>query len=243
MTLQPSLIEKIQRNLDAVNERILKAAQHAGRRTEDVLIVAVSKKQPIEVVQAAREAGLCNFGENYPEQAIEKIQYFQTDLEIRWHMIGHLQSRKTKLVADHFDFFQSLDSLQLAVRLSGLLSLHDKRLPVLLQFNVGGEDNKHGWDASNEDEWERLFPEVEEILNLPNLQVNGLMTMPPLETDAEQSRVYFSRLFRLREVFRQAFPQNAWAELSMGTSIDYEAAILEGATIIRIGQAILGERV
>ena len=243
MTNLSSLEIEIARNLDSVNTRISKAAKSAGRKPEDILLVVVSKKQPVRVVRAAMNVGIRNFGENYPEQAVDKIAAFIHAPDIRWHMIGHLQSRKIRIVAQKFHYMQSLDSLDLAEKLNDSLELEKKILPVLLQFNVGGEPNKHGWGASKEEHWEELLPEVAEILKLPFLDVRGLMTMPPLEIEIENARMHFRKLYRLKEFLQNNFPQKSWSSLSMGTSVDFEVAIQEGATIIRVGQAILGTRV
>ncbi len=232
----------IARNLDSVNKRISIAASAAGRKPEEILLVVVSKRQPLSVVQSAVNAGIKNFGENYPEQAVEKIASFSNNPDIRWHMIGHLQGRKSKIVAQSFHYLQSLDSLNLARKLNMLLEQEKRTLPVLLQFNVGGEPSKHGWNASRERNWEDLLPQVSEILKLQFLDVRGLMTMPPLEIEVEKARMHFRKLYCLREFFHNAFPQKSWQELSMGTSGDFEAAIQEGATIVRIGQAVLGQR-
>ena len=242
MTEQRDLETQIAHNLDRISEKIRRSAEQSGRRFEDILLVVVSKKQPVSMVQAARAVGICHFGENYPEQAVEKLDAFAADQQIRWHMIGHLQSRKIKLVVDRFHYLHSLDSQELAVKLDRALGLASKKLPVLLQFNVGDEESKHGWDASDEDRWGSLLGDVEKILQYSHLDVRGLMTMPPLEADPAESRQFFSKLFRLREFLKKNFPERNWAELSMGTSGDFEAAILEGATMIRIGQAILGPR-
>ena len=243
MTNLSSLEIEIARNLDSVNTRISKAAKSAGRKPEDILLVVVSKKQPVRVVRAAMNVGIRNFGENYPEQAVDKIAAFIHDPDIRWHMIGHLQSRKIRIVAQKFHSMQSLDSLDLAVKLNESLRQEKKILPVLLQFNVGGEPNKHGWEASKEERWEDLLPDVAEILKLPFLDVHGLMTMPPLEIEIENARMHFRKLYRLKEFLQNNFPQKSWSSLSMGTSVDFDVAIQESATIIRVGQAILGTRI
>jgi PLP dependent protein len=157
-------------------------------------------------------------------------------------MIGHVQSRKARLVADHFALLHSLDSLKLAQRLDRFAAERDRVLPVLLEFNVGGEESKAGWDASHESQWNLFLPEIATLLDLPHLRVHGLMTMPPLETDPEDSRRFFQRLRQLRERLAAQFPQADWRELSMGTSADYHVAVEEGATLVRVGTAIVGAR-
>jgi len=157
-------------------------------------------------------------------------------------MIGHVQSRKARLVADHFALLHSLDSMKLARRLDRFAAEANRVLPVLLEFNVGGEESKAGWDATEASQWEALFPDVAAVLELPNLRVQGLMTMPPLENDQEDSRRFFQRLRQLQDRLSSQFPQADWRELSMGTSADYPVAVEEGATLVRVGTAIVGAR-
>jgi pyridoxal phosphate enzyme (YggS family) len=157
-------------------------------------------------------------------------------------MIGHVQSRKAPLVAQHFALVHSLDSLKLAQRLDRSAAELGRTLPVLLEFNVSGEKSKHGWDASEESLWKGLLTDVNAIAALPGLKVRGLMTMPPLSTDPEAARVHFRKLRRLRDFLSRQVSQAEWDELSMGTSVDYAVAVEEGATLVRIGQAILGPR-
>ncbi len=236
------LVTQIKTNHDLIRARIEKAASSVGRNPQDVKLIVVSKNQPDVVVQAAIQAGIREFGENYPEQAVEKIQKFSLQSGLRWHMIGHLQSRKAKLVVENFHYLHSLDSLSLAHKLDQILERHGKVLPVLLEFNVGGEESKYGWNAQDEKKWDLLLPDIEEITLLPHLKIQGLMTMPPYDTDLEKTRPFFTKLANLRDFLWLRFPEHDWFELSMGTSVDFEAAVQEGATYVRIGQAILGER-
>jgi pyridoxal phosphate enzyme (YggS family) len=241
--LVSSIRERYQKTLDS----IAASARKAGRQPESVRLVVVTKKQPIEVVQAAISAGAKILGENYAEEAVEKILALKSqssDLQsaVEWHMIGHVQSRKASLVAEHFALFHSLDSLKLAERVDGFAAQFGRKLPVLLEFNVGGEASKHGWQASDERHWADLLEDVNVIAALPNLKVRGLMTMPPLSTDPETARISFRLLRRLRDFLAQRIPQAEWDELSMGTSSDYAVAVEEGATLVRVGQAILGPR-
>ena len=232
---------EIKQNLEQVYERIASAAIHAGRKPDEVKLVVVSKGQPLEVIQAAIAAGVRIFGENYPEEATVKIQAV-TSADVAWHMIGHLQSRKAKLVCDHFDWMQSLDSLHLAEKMERLLAERNQSLPVLLEFNVGGEETKSGWLAGENSNWPQLLPDIRQILELPHLYVHGLMTMPPLTANREEARIHFKKMGELQKTLRRQFPQSNWDELSMGTSSDYEAAVEEGATFVRIGTSILGPR-
>lgn len=239
----PDLVESIRANYQNILDQIGTAARKSGRNAEDVRLVVVTKSQSIEVVQAAIEAGARILGENYPEEAVNKIQLLGEQTGVEWHMIGHVQSRKARLVADHFALLHSLDGLKLARRLDRFAAEQSRVLPVLLEFNVGGEESKAGWDASDESRWTEFLPEVAAILELPNLRVRGLMTMPPLEEDPENARRYFIRLRRLRDHLRTQFPQTDWRELSMGTSADFAVAVEEGATLVRVGTAIVGARI
>jgi pyridoxal phosphate enzyme (YggS family) len=180
-------------------------------------------------------------GENYAEEAVTKISSL-AEIAVEWHMIGHVQSRKADLVAGHFSMLHSLDSLKLAGRLDRFCAGLDRILPVLLEFNVSGEESKFGFPAWDEQHWSDLVPEVESLLQFPNLRIRGLMTMPPFFNEPEQTRPYFKRLRRLQEFLRQRFPQTDWKELSMGTSMDFISAVQEGASLVRVGQAILGAR-
>lgn len=223
-------------------ECIAAAARVSGRDSESVRLVVVTKAQPLNVVQAAVQAGARVLGENYPEESASKILSFGPESGVEWHMIGHVQSRKARLVIEHFDLLQSLDSLKLAERLNRMAKEAGRVLPVLLEFNVGGEQSKFGWPAAREKDWPALYPTIDTILGLENLQIRGLMTMPPLETEPEGARIYFRTLRLLREHLAARCPQADWRELSMGTSADYEVAVQEGATLVRIGTAIVGSR-
>src|SRR5271157_239210 len=236
--LVSSICENYQKTLDA----IAASARKAGRMPESVRLVVVSKLQPIAVVEAAIEAGAQILGENYPEEAVQKITELKSPTGVEWHIIGHVQSRKARLVAEHFALFQSLDSLKLAERVDHFAAEFNRVLPVLLEFNVGGEESKSGWNASDETRWMDLLNDVSAVASLSHLQVRGLMTMPPLFTDPQAARPYFQRLRRLRDFLAQQVPQIEWRELSMGTSADYAVAVEEGATLVRVGQAILGQR-
>ena len=223
-------------------DQIATAARKSGRDPNEVRLVVVTKSQPLEIVQAAIEAGARVLGENYPEEGVTKIQSLAAQTGVEWHMIGHVQSRKARLVAERFALLHSLDSLKLAQRLDRFAAEANRTLPVLLEFNVGGEASKSGWDAFDESQWDALLPDVAAILDLPHLQVRGLMTMPPLGTDAEDSRRFFRQLRLLRQWLATQLPGGDWRELSMGTSADFAVAVEEGATLVRVGTAIVGER-
>jgi pyridoxal phosphate enzyme (YggS family) len=238
----PDLVASIRENYQSTLDQIASAARRSNRTPDEIRLVVVTKSQPFEVIQAAIEAGVRIFGENYPEEAVTKIQFLTAESGVEWHMIGHVQSRKARLVADHFALLHSLDSLKLAQRLDRFAAEQDHVLPVLLEFNVGGEESKAGWDASDQSQWEVLLPEVASILELPHLRVRGLMTMPPLETNPEDARRFFERLRSLRDYLASQFSQVDWHELSMGTSADYAVAVEAGATLVRVGTAIVGAR-
>ncbi len=218
------------------------AAGKSGRDAGAVRLVVVTKLQPVETIRAAIEAGATILGENYPEEAAGKIEQIGPQSGVEWHMIGHVQSRKAQIVAQRFDLIHSLDSLRLAQRLDRAAGEARRKLPALLEFNVSGEKSKHGWDAADESGWGGLLDDVNLIAGLGNLQVRGMMTMPPLSTDPEEARGYFQKLRRLRDFLAKRAPRVTWDELSMGTSADFTVAVEEGATLVRVGQAILGPR-
>lgn len=236
--LVKSIREKYLHTLD----KIAGAARIANRQPESIKLVVVTKSQPIEIVLAAIEAGAQILGENYPEEGARKLQSLRGVSAVEWHMIGHVQSRKAQTVAENFNFLHSLDSLKLAQRLDRFCGAANRSLPVLLEFNLGGEDSKSGWLASDESLWPALLDELAVVMALPNLQVRGLMVMPPLGTTAEFSRPYFQKTKRLQEYLASQFPNVDLSELSMGTSTDYEVAVQEGATFVRVGTAIVGAR-
>jgi pyridoxal phosphate enzyme (YggS family) len=223
-------------------EQIETAARKSSRDPQEIRLVVVTKTQPLEIVQAAIEAGVKILGENYPEEGVMKIQSLAGQSGVEWHMIGHVQSRKARLVADHFALLHSLDSLKLAQRLDRFAAEQNRTLPVLLEFNVGGEESKSGWDVSDESALAKILPDIQTLLDLPNLRVRGLMTMPPLGTEPEDSRRFFRSLKLLRDRLASLYPQADWHELSMGTSADFPVAVEEGATLVRVGTAIVGAR-
>jgi pyridoxal phosphate enzyme (YggS family) len=239
--MNASLSFTIRQRLVRTREQIADAAAHAGRDSASVRLVVVTKSQPLEIVRAAIEAGADLLGENYAEEAVGKITALQ-DSKVEWHMIGHVQSRKADLVASNFSMLHSLDSLKLAARLERSCAQSDRILPVLLEVNVSGEASKFGFQAWEETYWDELLRALTPLLDFPHLRVRGLMTMPPFYTDPIQTRPYFQRMYRLQEYLTDHLPSADWTELSMGTSVDFVAAVEEGATFVRVGQAILGPR-
>lgn len=241
-TTTPSdLVSAIRSRLECILAQIADARAGSDFASIPVRLVVVSKAQPIQVVQAAISAGISLFGENYIEEAVQKITALK-ESGVEWHMIGHVQSRKADQVAAHFAMVHSLDGVKLASRLDRFCGELKRTLPVLLEFNVSGEASKFGLPAWDEARWPDLIGELEKILALPHLKVSGLMTMPPYFQEAEQARPYFKQLRRLQGFLKERLPQSEWAELSMGTSGDFPIAVQEGATIVRIGEAILGTR-
>ncbi len=239
----------IARNLARVRERIGEAALRAGRDPTEVTLVAVTKTHPPETVAAAYQAGARHFGENRVEEGASKILVVNAAIpgpRPTWHMIGHVQSRKARAVVAHFDHVHSVDRLKVARRLSRFAQDAGRTLPVLLECNVSGEESKSGFALRG---WERdparrdsFFAAAEEILALPGLVVQGLMTMAPFVADPETVRPVFVSLRALSDALREHFPTRDWPHLSMGMTDDFEVAIEEGATMVRVGRAIFGAR-
>jgi PLP dependent protein len=238
MMKTPSMItqEQLASNIDHVRSAIAEAAQKVGREPEEITLVAVSKTVPVQLVQMAYNLGVVDFGENRVQDALPKIAEFHPQ-DVRWHMIGHLQSNKSGKVIGPFYCVQSVDSLHLAQTLNRQAGDHRTRLPILLQVNISGEASKEGMTPVETPEIAR------QILALPHLDVQGLMTIAPLVEDPEEVRPVFRGLRMLRDQLRDMMPQGTWQHLSMGMTDDYRIAIEEGATIARIGRAIFGERV
>jgi len=239
----------IARNLVLVQQRIAEAALRAGRDPDEVRLVAVAKTFPAEAVVAAYEAGVRHFGENRVEEGMTKIPAVRSTItgpKLTWHMVGHVQSRKARDVVSHFDYVQSLDRLKIAQRLSRFSQEASMTLPVLLECNVSGEETKYGFDLSGWEEdqarREAFFATVEEILALPGLAVRGLMTMAPFVADPQTVRPVFASLRGLLDALRERFAAGDWRHLSMGMTDDFEVAIEEGATMVRVGRAIFGAR-
>ncbi len=235
--------EVIEHNYRLVQERIAHAAESVGRDVDEIKVVVVTKAHPLDTIRAAVQAGLQVFGENYIEEGVQKITSLEGELPLEWHMIGHIQSRKAEAACRYFHWIHSLDSVKLAHRLDRFAEMYQKKVPVLLQFNISGEGTKHGWAAWDEALWENLLEDVSKIMVLPNLDIQGVMGIPPFEAQGEAARPFFRLLRRLRDFLRRHFSEREWPHLSMGMSADYEVAVQEGATMLRIGTAILGPRI
>ncbi len=245
--------QTIASRLDQVLERIARAAARANRDPAAITLVAVTKTHPPEVIAEAIAAGIRDLGENRVQEAALKIPPFKAAYpEVRWHLIGHLQRNKARPAIELFDVIHSVDSLRLAETLNRHLQeraagqAQARRMPILLQVNVSGESSKEGFDLpgglANRAGLEALLPDIERIVALPCLEVRGLMTIAPIVADPDQARPVFRALREVRDELSRRFPRAAWAELSMGMTDDFEAAIAEGATIVRVGRAIFGER-
>ncbi len=230
-------------NIARVRERIAAAARRVGRDPQEITLVAVTKTVPADRIRAAWELGVTDFGENRVQEAVAKIPLVIPEGEAetgrpapRWHMIGHLQRNKVKRVIPLFDIIHSVDSVRLAREIDRRAGRAEKVMPVLLEVNVAGEATKYGFAP------EEVLPAVEEIKELPHLEIQGLMTVPPIAEDPEEVRPHFRRLRELRDELARRFPSLNWHHLSMGMTDDFEVAIEEGATMVRIGRAIFGER-
>lgn len=226
---------QIHDNVARVRERMAQACFRAGRRPEDVKLLAVTKTVPAERIRQAYEAGLRDFGENRVQEANAKRAAL-SDLTVTWHLVGHLQSNKAKLARQLFHWVHSVDSLRLAEKLEHAAVCEGERLPVLLEVNLGGEATKSGVGE------EEVLELAGQVAQFKTLDLCGLMTVPPFLENPEDVRPFFRRLRQLAERIGAALPDVSLRELSMGMSHDYEVAIEEGATIVRVGTAIFGAR-
>jgi pyridoxal phosphate enzyme (YggS family) len=228
-------VSEISEDLARVRERIETAALRCGRDPQEVRLVAVSKTVVVERVGQAIEAGVKILGENYVQEAQKKIEILGHN--VAWHFIGHLQTNKAKAAVHLFDLIHSVDSLNLVKELNKQAQQQGKVLPVLLQVNLSGETTKFG--ARDKE----IFQVIEELSAMEGLLVKGLMTMPPYFEDPEESRPYYAELRKLSErLAQQKLSRISIEELSMGMSNDFEVAIEEGATLVRVGTAIFGAR-
>lgn len=225
-------------NLQRVRQRMADAALRAGRNPNEVTLVAVSKTKPLSLIEAALAAGQRDFGENRFEEAWAKVEACQERniADIIWHFIGTIQSRKTVQAVGPFALVHSVDRFKIANRLHREAEATSNVLSVLLQVNVSGEGSKHGFAP------EELLEIMPRFAELTGLRIQGLMTMAPLVDDPEEARPVFRQLRELRDRLRESYPQFTLPHLSMGMTNDFEVAIEEGATIVRIGSAIFGSR-
>ena len=228
----------IEQRVAAVRDRIARAAARAGRRAEDVTLVAVSKTHPAARVREAFDAGIRDFGENRVQEAESKVAELIALVPqgLRWHLVGHLQANKARRAAVLFDRIHSVDSMEIGSRLDRLAAEQGRSLGVLVQVDLAGEPTKHGVEVDG------LLALLEDARAWKALRMDGLMILPPWSEDPEGSRPFFRRLRELRDGARsRGLP--AGSELSMGMSHDLEVAVEEGATLVRVGTALFGERI
>ena len=222
-------------NLSAVQERIAKAAARVGRDPEGITLVAVTKTMPVERIREAMDAGQRVFGENRVQEAEAKVEAVGRD--VQWHLIGHLQRNKVKFVCDLFDLIETVDSLPLARDIDAHAARRGTVMPILMQVNIGDETTKSGVPAS------AALGLVQQVAALSHVAIRGLMCVPPAVEVAERSRAYFIELRTLAEqIAAERIPTMSMSELSMGMSHDFDVAVEEGATMVRVGSAIFGPR-
>ena len=222
-------------NLKDVEERIQAACDRSGRKREDVLLVAVSKTKPVEMIEEVMTAGIVDFGENKPQELRDKYEILPKNL--RFHMIGHLQTNKIKYVIDRVVLIHSIDSIHLAEAVNAEAKKHNRIMPVLVEVNVAQEESKSGFLV------EKTENAIREIAKLSNIRVEGLMSIAPFVENAEENRQYFVKLRKLSvDIAAKNIDNVTMHHLSMGMTGDYEVAIEEGATMVRVGTGIFGER-
>ena len=226
----------LKKNLEQVEKKIQDACKRAGRDRREVTLIAVSKTKPIEMLQEVYDDGIRHFGENKVQELCEKIEKMPAD--IKWHMIGHLQRNKVKyIVGNNVELIHSVDSYRLAEEINIQAKKKNVIVPILVEINIAEEESKFGILA------EDAIQLVEEISALENIRIQGLMSIAPYVTDAEQNRLYFRRIKQLSVDIGNKNIHNVSMEiLSMGMTGDYEVAIEEGATLVRVGTGIFGER-
>lgn len=227
----------IKKNLQHIHQSIKKIALQCERDPNMIKLLAVSKTKPIDQIGQAIEAGQRLFGENYVQEGVEKIIYYKQNnpnIELEWHFIGPLQSNKTKLVAEHFDWVQTIDRFKIAKRLNDQRTCHLSKLNILIQVNISNEESKSGISPNE------INQLAEQIISLPNLQLRGLMAIPKAENDINKQIVAFEKMHDCYQKLQQFCPNID--TLSMGMSDDLASAIKSGSTMVRIGTAIFGTR-
>ncbi|MGC9318187.1 MAG: YggS family pyridoxal phosphate-dependent enzyme [Armatimonadota bacterium] len=223
-------------NLRDVRRRIAGAAADAGRDPDDVVLVVVTKTRSLDEVRAAVEAGAQDLGENYVQEMEEKAEAL-ADTGVRWHAIGHLQTNKIRNITPFISLIHSVDSPRVGREIDRRAAQHERLVPFLLQVNVSGEESKFGVEP------EAAAPLARELVELEHSRLVGLMTMPPYCEDPNENRPYFQRLRALRdELVNSGIPERNMRQLSMGMTCDFEVAVEEGATLVRVGSAIFGPR-
>ena len=226
----------IKENLDHINTKIIKAAKGCGRSSDAVELIAVSKKKSVQAIKDAIKAGAFHFGENYIQEAVEKIDII-ADKSVTWHFIGHLQSNKAKFAVKYFEYIHTVDKLKLAREIDKQAEKIDKIQKILLQINIGEELTKSGARIEN------VIDLVKQIHRLENVSIQGLMCMPPFFDDLEKARSYFKQMVEIKEkIVGHHFENVSMKHLSMGMSSDFKVAIEEGSTMVRVGTSIFGSR-
>lgn len=222
-------------NYNSVNDRVKAACNKASRNEDDVTLIAVSKTKPADDIKTLYDYGVRDFGENKVQELIEKYEILPKD--IRWHLIGHLQTNKVKYIVDKVFLIHSVDSLKLAEQIEKEAAKKDVIVNILVQVNVAGEDTKFGLDS------EDTIKNVETIAKFPHIRIKGLMTIAPFVEDGEENRKYFNELKQLSvDIQKKNIDNVSMDMLSMGMSGDFETAIEEGATLVRVGTSIFGAR-
>lgn len=226
----------IRENIDSVEKMVEDSCRRAGRNRDEVLLVAVSKTKPLSMLQEAYEAGIRDFGENKVQELMDKIPSMPED--VRWHMIGHLQTNKVKYLVGRVAMIHSVDSLHLAEEISRQGVKQNVTVDILVEVNVAGEESKYGVTM------EEAPALVEQIAALPNIHVRGLMTIAPFTEIPEENRIFFQKLKQLSiDIEQKSIDNVSMSVLSMGMTGDYCTAIEEGATCVRVGTGIFGERI
>ncbi len=226
----------IEISLQRIRNNINSALSHSNRGEGDVLLLAVSKTQPVEKIREAWQCGQRAFGENYVQEGVQKVHELADLASIEWHFIGPIQSNKTRPVAENFAWVHSVDRLKIAQRLSEQRPAHLPKLNICLQVNIDNEPSKSGFAP------EEVSDAVQQIMALPNLTLRGLMAIPAPHTTEDEQRVPFRALKNLLTDLQKQYPQQQLDTLSMGMSDDMTAAIMEGSTLVRVGTAIFGHR-
>ena len=229
-------MQSIKDNLDKINKQILDTAMSSGRNPENIRLIAVSKRKSVEAVMEAIKAGAKHFGENYIQEALDKIDAIGKDTAC-WHFIGHLQSNKAKFAVKYFDYIHTVDTIKLAKEIDKQAGKISKIQDILVQINIGEENTKSGIKIDD------TLKLITQIHTYKNIAVKGLMCMPPYFLDPDQARIYFQQLVRIKdEILDKKYETVSMEHLSMGMSNDFKVAIEEGSTMIRVGTSIFGRR-
>lgn len=219
-----------------IKDKVENALNASNRKIDDCTLIAVSKTKPVEMLKEVYDAGCRDFGENKVQELIDK--YAKMPEDVKWHMIGHLQTNKVKYIVDKVYMIHSVDSVKLARQISKEAEKKQVNVPILLEVNLADEESKFGFQDSE------IMGAVEEIAQLPGIQLKGLMTVPPFVEDGEDNRIYFAKLKQLSvDIMNKNMDNVCMDILSMGMTSDYEVAVTEGATYVRVGSAIFGDRI